>query len=350
MPSADPGAPALRPADVERWLSDLGLEPVDRADRDGIASWDLVLDGRRRFDLRVTIILDPTLALICWAHFAPPINDMFRKSYRKLLRWNDEFPFAKFAVSEDERPLLPIELPIADTPARRPRSARAGAGPHRRHRRPVARGVRRLAVDRREDARPVGSNAAQRRPVGTVRGPPRRAGRRRGRRRATPPQRATPRRAIRRPGPPPGHEHRRLARLVLAFLIAVVALAGALPATAPRDVRAATPDLAIVSDAHYDVQPSQHRVRVTLDLTLTNRLHDTTTKRYFFDHAFLAVLPGATATARAGPAAAADVSVARRTASYTLLRLNLAKDLSSGKTATVSTPVRSPRSGRAGDA
>src|SRR3954451_14206168 len=113
MPSADPGAPTARPADVERWLADLGLEPVERADRDGISSWDLVLDGRRRFDLRVTVILDPALAVICWAHYAPPINDMFRKSYRKLLRWNDEFPFAKFSVGEDERPLLAVELPIA---------------------------------------------------------------------------------------------------------------------------------------------------------------------------------------------------------------------------------------------
>jgi Putative bacterial sensory transduction regulator len=114
MPSADPGARPVRPADVERWLTDLGLEPVDRAERDGIASWDLVLDGRRRFDLRVTVILDPSLALICWAHFAPPISDMFRKSYRKLLRWNDEFPFAKFSIGDDERPLLAVELPIGD--------------------------------------------------------------------------------------------------------------------------------------------------------------------------------------------------------------------------------------------
>ena len=113
MPTADPGAPAVRPADVERWLTDLGLEPVERAEREGIASWDLLLDGRRRFDLRVTIILDPSLAVIVWAHYAPPINDMFRKSYRKLLRWNDEFPFAKFSVGEDERPLLAVELPIA---------------------------------------------------------------------------------------------------------------------------------------------------------------------------------------------------------------------------------------------
>jgi hypothetical protein len=113
MHLADHGAPAVRQADVERWLADLGLEPVERAERDGIASWDLVLDGRRRFDLRVTIILDPDLALICWAHYAPPINDMFRKSYRRLLRWNDEFPFAKFSVGDDERPLLSVEQSIA---------------------------------------------------------------------------------------------------------------------------------------------------------------------------------------------------------------------------------------------
>ena len=112
MPSADSGVPSVGPADVERWLNDLGLEPVDRAERDGISSWDLVLDGRRRFDLRVTVIHDPSLALICWAQFAPPISDMFRKSYRKLLRWNDEFPFAKFGIGDDERPLLAVELPI----------------------------------------------------------------------------------------------------------------------------------------------------------------------------------------------------------------------------------------------
>jgi hypothetical protein len=132
MSSADPGAPTVHPADVERWLADLGLEPVERADRDGITSWDLVLDGRRRFDLRVTVILDPSLALICWAHFAPPINDMFRKSYRKLLRWNDEFPFAKFSVGEDERPLLAVELPIdalaAATSAAAPGGRPGGGG------------------------------------------------------------------------------------------------------------------------------------------------------------------------------------------------------------------------------
>ena len=115
MSSAEPGARRVRPADVEGWLAALGLTPTERADRDGIAAWDLVLDGRRRFDLRVTVILDPGLGVICWAHYAPPISDMFRKSYRRLLRWNDEFPFAKFSVADDERPVLAVEIPIDET-------------------------------------------------------------------------------------------------------------------------------------------------------------------------------------------------------------------------------------------
>jgi hypothetical protein len=124
----------------------------------------------------------------------------------------------------------------------------------------------------------------------------------------------------------------RLGRVVLAALLALGSLAAAGPA--PQVVRAATPDLTIVSAARYDVQPAQKRVRVTVDLTLTNRLRDTTTKRYFFDHAFLAVMPGASnydlSWAGSGRP---TVGVARRTASYTLLRLNLARDLSAGRSA-----------------
>ncbi len=111
--STAPRASACAPTDVEAWLDELGLEPLERADREGVASWDLILDGRRRARLRITVILDPGLALICWAHYAPPINDGFRRSYRRLLRWNDELPFVKFSVGEDERPLLVAEIPPA---------------------------------------------------------------------------------------------------------------------------------------------------------------------------------------------------------------------------------------------
>jgi hypothetical protein len=100
------------PADVESWLAELGLPAVERVDRDGVSAWDLELDGRRRFDVPVTLILDPSLALIVWVHFAPPLGDSLRKSYRMLLRWNDEFPFAKFALGEDGRPILMTEIPV----------------------------------------------------------------------------------------------------------------------------------------------------------------------------------------------------------------------------------------------
>ena len=96
---------------VESWLAELGVVPIERAEREGTASWDLLLDGRRRRRLRVTLILDPALALVAWVHFAPPMSDNFRKAYRQLLRWNDELPFARFAITEDERPVLTAEVP-----------------------------------------------------------------------------------------------------------------------------------------------------------------------------------------------------------------------------------------------
>ena len=98
-------------ADLEHWLADLGIEPGARSERDGVVAWDLTLDGRRRVDLRVTAILDPSLGVILWAHLAPPLGDGLRKAYRTLLRWNDEFPLAKFSIADDGRPILAVELP-----------------------------------------------------------------------------------------------------------------------------------------------------------------------------------------------------------------------------------------------
>jgi hypothetical protein len=38
--------------------------------------------------------------------------DAYRKSYRKLLRWHDEYPFAKFSLAEDDRPILATEIAL----------------------------------------------------------------------------------------------------------------------------------------------------------------------------------------------------------------------------------------------
>ncbi len=103
----------MEAATVDRWLSALELEPIDRGERGGIASWDLRLDGRRRPDIRVTLILDPATAMLFWVHYAPPLNDSFRVSYRQFLRWNDELPFVKFALAADDRPVLTAEVEVA---------------------------------------------------------------------------------------------------------------------------------------------------------------------------------------------------------------------------------------------
>jgi hypothetical protein len=101
------------PEVVEGWLADLGVEPPARHERDGAAAWDLTLDGLRRFDVRVTLIFDPETGVVVWVHYAPPIGDSRIKSYRKLLRWNDEIPFAKFSLATDDRPILTQEVPLA---------------------------------------------------------------------------------------------------------------------------------------------------------------------------------------------------------------------------------------------
>ncbi len=125
---------------------------------------------------------------------------------------------------------------------------------------------------------------------------------------------------------------RRFGGLGLAGALATGLLtvpAGALP------VRAAAPDLTIVADARYDVQPEQRRVRVSLDLTLTNQLKDTVTKRYYFDRAFLAVLPDTSGFKFSWAGKGTPrVNVAEKTVDFTLLRLDLGQRLFSGKSAT----------------
>ena len=112
MTSSRRAAP-IDPETVEGWLSEIGIGAPPRHEREGAFAWDLVLDGRRRFDVRVTLMLDPGAGLVVWVHYAPPIGDLRIKSYRRLLRWNDEIPFAKFALASDDRPVLTLEVPIA---------------------------------------------------------------------------------------------------------------------------------------------------------------------------------------------------------------------------------------------
>jgi hypothetical protein len=122
------------------------------------------------------------------------------------------------------------------------------------------------------------------------------------------------------------------------LLLAVVAATGWLlvPGAGVAEVRGATPNLTIVTTARYDVQPDARRVRVTLDMTLTNRLSDPSTKRYYFDHALLSVLPGVSGLKASWAGAGTPrARVSKRTAAYTLVRIDLAQRLYSHRSASV---------------
>ena len=60
------------------------------------------------------MILDPSIGVVVWVQYAPPLADSLRKVYRQLLRWNDELPFVKFAVGEDDQPVLSDEVAAAN--------------------------------------------------------------------------------------------------------------------------------------------------------------------------------------------------------------------------------------------
>ena len=124
-----------------------------------------------------------------------------------------------------------------------------------------------------------------------------------------------------------GGRARRLGLTVLALIFAIGLLAAP---PAASEVRAATPDLTIVSNATYQVRPGDRLVRVTVDMTLKNNLRDTARRRYFFDTAFLAVLPG-TSGFRVNGSGGPSVRATRRNDDYTLLRINLGSRLFSGK-------------------
>jgi hypothetical protein len=97
-------------AEIGRWIKELDIEPIESAERDGVSSWDLVLDGRKRNAIRLTLNHEPALGVVAWVHYAPPLADSLRKTYRQLLHWNDELPFVKFAVADDDRPMLSAEI------------------------------------------------------------------------------------------------------------------------------------------------------------------------------------------------------------------------------------------------
>ena len=125
--------------------------------------------------------------------------------------------------------------------------------------------------------------------------------------------------------------------MLATALLAALALAWLAPAAGvvpTSSVAAAAGDLSLVTDATYTVQPSKGRVHVAVSIDARNHRGETRTHKYYFDHAFLAVQPGASGFAVSGPKGA-TVGVAARSKNATLLRITFGGRLYGGDARTL---------------
>jgi hypothetical protein len=76
-------------------------------------SRDVLLDGARRFDLRATVAWVEGVGLSAWAYYGDEEMEIPKRVYARMLRANYEYPFVKFALTDDDRPMLMTELPAA---------------------------------------------------------------------------------------------------------------------------------------------------------------------------------------------------------------------------------------------
>lgn len=81
------------------------------APSDAAFSRDVLLDGARRFDLRATVAWVEGVGLSAWAYYGDEEMEIPKRVYARMLRANYEYPFVKFALTDDDRPMLMTELP-----------------------------------------------------------------------------------------------------------------------------------------------------------------------------------------------------------------------------------------------
>jgi hypothetical protein len=98
---------------IDRLLAELDLDVVGSAgDPTGSTlSRDVIIDGRRRFDLRVTIAWVAGVGCSLWAYYGLEAMEIPKRVYGRMLRANFEYPFVKFAMTDDDRPMLMTEIP-----------------------------------------------------------------------------------------------------------------------------------------------------------------------------------------------------------------------------------------------
>jgi hypothetical protein len=94
-------------------LAELGVEVVGASGTPGDAAMtrDVMLDGLRRFDLRVTVAWVEGVGTSLWAYYGLEAMEIPKRIYARMLHANFDYPFVKFAMTDDDRPMLMTELP-----------------------------------------------------------------------------------------------------------------------------------------------------------------------------------------------------------------------------------------------
>jgi len=100
---------------IDGWLAELGLEIVASAGKSSEPAFsrDLIVDGDRRFDLRLTVAWVDGVGCSLWAYYGLEAMEIPKRTYARMLRANFDYPFVKFAMTDDDRPMLMTELPAA---------------------------------------------------------------------------------------------------------------------------------------------------------------------------------------------------------------------------------------------
>ncbi len=123
--------------------------------------------------------------------------------------------------------------------------------------------------------------------------------------------------------------------VALAVASTIASATGFVPALAPAPALAAVPSLSMVGVTTYDVLPEEHRVAATVQLTATNHLKDTVTKRFTFKLGYVTVLPGVSNLKLTGENPGAKVSISSATNTYTNLKIEFGANLAAGKSTTL---------------
>ena len=102
-------------ASIDGWLQALGLEVVAAAGGAGDAAFsrDIIVDGDRRLDLRITVAWVSGVGCSLWAYYGLEAMEIPKRTYARMLHANFDYPFVKFAMTDDDRPMLMTELPPA---------------------------------------------------------------------------------------------------------------------------------------------------------------------------------------------------------------------------------------------